>query len=187
METVTSLQHPTARFSHSAKAVPPPRAEARVLGAGGSGEGRCTVPLAPPSHRLQRTVTFPAGILGISPFFQQPLIGLNLFSHPVWRRCLDADGAEAGIPLCFPPTQRTKPLWLCCTSSRRGRSAVDWDVVYHLGVLHPANAQKAKLHLLAVFAVQKSLQNPGSFCKSSRRKLGANSKSGEKSGVREQR
>lgn len=57
---------------------------------------------------------------------------------------------------------------------------------FHLRVLHPSNAQKAKLHLLAVFA---ALQNPWLFpwCKCTQRKCAANTRSGEKSSVREQR
>jgi len=92
METVISLQHPTARSRHSVEAVLPSR---RVLGAGGErdatagipagdcGERRCPVPLGLPPHHLQGTVPSPAGRLGISPFFRQPLISLNLFSRPV--------------------------------------------------------------------------------------------------------
>lgn len=57
---------------------------------------------------------------------------------------------------------------------------------FHLCMLRPSNARKAKLHLLAVFAV---LQNPWLFpwCKSAWRKFAANTNSGEKSSVREQR
>lgn len=57
---------------------------------------------------------------------------------------------------------------------------------FHLGMLYPSNEQNAKLHLLAVFAV---LQNPWLFpwCESTQIKIAANTRSGEKSSVREQR
>ncbi|XP_051646069.1 uncharacterized protein LOC127472216 [Manacus candei] len=57
---------------------------------------------------------------------------------------------------------------------------------FHLNMFLASNVQKAKLCLLAVFA---ALQNPWLYpwCKSTSRKFAANTNSGEKSSVRQQR
>lgn len=192
METVISLQHPAARLATPPWLCSPPRRclgrreRGTTIGIPQAPAGRGDA-LVPPSHHLRRTMTFPAGILGISPFLQHTL-GLT--------KSLFTSSLES-VPECGWRNWSWHPSMLSIHTADKTPVALlrvlavgqkCWALTcgFHLSVLYPAKTQKALLHLLAVFAI---LQSPWLFPqgKSTQTKCAANTKSGEKRSVREHR
>lgn len=192
METVISLQDPPGRFSHSTKAELSSKLR-RVFGAGGEQGAAASMPrggmhcltgssIPPPAEDSDLPNKY-TGHLPILPAASDQPKSLNASSLESVPGC-GWIGSWHPYMLFIHPEHKIPVALLHVLST--GQKCCGLACSFHLRMLSPSNAQKGKLHLLAVFAV---LQNLCLFpwSKSTWRKFEANTTSGERSCGREQR